>query len=81
MQGEKIGRQVEATPDALEQGLAVLRRRLERPYCHARELHLQWMGILQTSTREEVAELLRDPSEEAEQLRACAPFLSSGSVR
>ena len=62
-----------------EEGLAVLRRRLERAYCHARELHLRWLDILRTSTRKEVAELLRDRSEEAEQLRSCAPFVPSGA--
>lgn len=78
-QGERLARWVEATPDALDQGLAVLRRRLERAYCHARELHLRWLDILETSTLEEVAELLRDRSEEAEQLRSCAPFVPSGA--
>ncbi len=79
MRGERLARWVEATPDALEQGLVVLRRRLERAYCHARELHLRWLDILETSTREEVAELLRDRSEEAGQLRSCAPFVPSGA--
>jgi hypothetical protein len=79
MQGERLARWVEVTPEALDQGLAVLRRRLERAYCHARELHLRWLNILETSTREEVAELLRGRSEEAEQLRSCAPFVPSGA--
>ena len=73
--GERIARWVEATPDALEQGLAVLRRRLKRTNCHAREFNLQWVEILQSRSRGEVAGILRDPSEEMEQLRACAPFV------
>lgn len=72
--GERLARWVEGTPDSLEQGMAVLRSRLERTYCHARELQLRWVDVLRTSSREEVATLLRDPSEETEQLRACAPF-------
>jgi hypothetical protein len=73
--GERLARWVESTPDALDQGLVVLRRRLKRTYRHAGALNLQWVKILQSRSREEVADLLRDPSEETEQLRACAPFV------
>lgn len=79
--GKKISRWVESTPDALDQGLAVLQRRLKRTSCHARELNLQWMKILQSRSREEVADLLRDPSEEMEQLRSCAPFVPPNDHR
>ena len=73
-QGKKLADWVEDTPDAIEQGLATLRRRLTKRYCHARELNIEWMHILESCSRCAIATLLRDPSERTEQLRASAPF-------
>lgn len=80
-QGALLARWVEQTPDAIEQGLSVLRRRLTRQYCHARELNIEWMNILESQSREEIAKLLCDTSEETEPLRSCAPFVPSESQK
>ena len=72
---ENMVRWVEETPDAIALARGVVNRRLARQYCHGRELLLEWRAILDSQTKEKIVAILRDESDQTEQLRSSSPFL------
>jgi N-glycosylase/DNA lyase len=70
----RLAEMVEKNPEVISQGLDKVREQLARPLCAARTIYLEWETILTTKSAEYIADLMRDTSDDTEQLRSCAPF-------